>query len=229
MKLIFVHGSGGMKEAFYFQTRRFSGSEAVDLPGHPEGQPCDTIEGYSDWLHGYFQQRGYQDVVLAGHSLGGGIALQHALKYPQDLKALILMGTGARLRVLPATLENLRQAVRDRAAWERNLTFGYDFLPLGQRTQARSKRLAIGPAVQLNDLLACDKFDVMDRLREIKLPTLAFTGSEDTQAPIHYTYYLGFALRGSRAYVIEGAGHSSFSDKPEEANALIASFLARLK
>ena len=46
--------------------------------------------------------------IIAGHSLGGAIALTMALEYGDELGGLILIGTGARLRVLPATLEAAR-------------------------------------------------------------------------------------------------------------------------
>ena len=39
MKLIFIHGAGGSPQSYYYQTRHFEGSEAVALPGHPEGTP----------------------------------------------------------------------------------------------------------------------------------------------------------------------------------------------
>ena len=61
-------------------------ADAIDLPGHPAGTLCTSVEAYADWLHGYIKQKEYERVVLAGHSLGGGIALMHAYKYPQDLK-----------------------------------------------------------------------------------------------------------------------------------------------
>ena len=79
MQLILIHGSGGSGRSFQHQTEYFQNSEAVDLPGHPEGEPCTSIDEYADWLHEYVKDRGLSDVVLAGHSLGGGIALALSL------------------------------------------------------------------------------------------------------------------------------------------------------
>ncbi len=119
MQLIFIHGSGGSKESWFYQTRYFKGSIALDLPGHPSGKLCPTIEGYVEWLHKTVQEAGYRQVVLVGHSLGGGIALSYALKYPQDLAGIVTVGSGARLRVHPQNLEALEKAIKDPAALEK--------------------------------------------------------------------------------------------------------------
>ncbi|MCK4964895.1 MAG: alpha/beta hydrolase, partial [Dehalococcoidia bacterium] len=101
MKLIFIHGSGGCKEVWHYQTKHFPNADVINLPGHPEGEQRTSVDGYVEWLRGYVQDRGYSDVVLVGHSLGSAIAQLYALKYPEDLKGLILIGGGARLRVHP--------------------------------------------------------------------------------------------------------------------------------
>ena len=113
MHLIFIHGSGGSKESWQHQTEYFTNSEAIDLPGHPDGAPFSTIDGYAKWLNGYINKNGYRDVVLAGHSLGGGIVLSYALQYPGELKGMILVGSGLRLRVHPMFLNTLEKAIDD--------------------------------------------------------------------------------------------------------------------
>lgn len=229
MKLIFIHGSGNMKEAWYFQTRHFPDAEAIDLPGHPEGRPCNSVDAYTEWLRGFIYGRGYRDVVLAGWSLGGAITLNYALKHPQDLKGLILVGTGARLRVLPATLEGLKQAIKDPESWARSLDFGFEWLPPAERETLWQKKLAIGPGVHLSDLICCDMFDVMDRVQEIQLPALVMCGSQDPQTPPPYTRYLGNKMPNARYLIFEGATHRLPQEKPEEVNRAIGEFLRSLE
>ena len=48
MKLLFIPGSGGGKEAWVYQTEYFAGSEAIALPGHPAGKPCPSVDEYVD-------------------------------------------------------------------------------------------------------------------------------------------------------------------------------------
>ena len=99
MKLVFLHGAGSSSLSFYYQLRHFRNSKAIDLPGHPTGKACESIEGYLEWVRGFNTARRYKDVILCGHSMGGAIAQLYALRYPDELKGIILIGTGARLRV----------------------------------------------------------------------------------------------------------------------------------
>ena len=227
MKLIFIHGSGGMKEAWYYQTRHFPDSEAIDLPGHPDGEPRTSIDDYVEWLREYIYERGYSDVVLAGHSLGGGIAQLYGLKYPEDLKGLILIGTGARLRVHPMFLGALEEAVKDRSKWELASPMGEAFPP-EMKDEVLRKMEAIGPAVQLNDMLCCDRFDIMDRVQGLKLPTLIVCGTEDEMTPPKYAHYLADKIAGAREVIIEGATHGVAMERPDEVNRAIEDFLAGL-
>ena len=82
MKLIFIHGSGAGREVWHYQAKYFLEADAIDLPGHPEGTPCTSVDSYVEWLRTYIHDSGYIDVILAGHSLGGAIGQLYALKYP---------------------------------------------------------------------------------------------------------------------------------------------------
>ncbi len=52
MKLLLIPGSGSGKSDWIPQTKYFADSEAILLPGHPEGKPCTSIDDYVEWLHG---------------------------------------------------------------------------------------------------------------------------------------------------------------------------------
>ena len=117
MKLVFVHGAGSSSLAFYYQLRHFRNSKAIDLPGHPTGKPCTSVGSYLEWVRGFITARRYKDVVLCGHSMGGAITLQYALRYPEELRGIILIGTGARLRVHPDYIKRAEEPGADNAAW----------------------------------------------------------------------------------------------------------------
>ncbi|MBE0414951.1 MAG: alpha/beta hydrolase [Dehalococcoidia bacterium] len=226
MKLIFMHGSGGSKEAWHYQTKHFPDAEAIDLPGHPDGEPQTSVEGYVDWLRDYVHEKGYRDVVLAGHSLGSAIAQLYALKYPDDLKGLILIGAGARLKVHPMYLEMLEKAKSDPSMLEEFLETGWELIDPELKEVLWRRSLENGPAVFLNDMLCCDRFDIMERVGEIKLPTLVLCGSEDIMTPPKYTRYLTDKIEGAREVIIEGGTHMVFAEKPREVNQAIEDFLS---
>jgi len=228
VKLLFIPGSGAGQEVWAYQTEYFPDSEAIALPGHPEGEPCSSVDEYVTWLRTYIHQQGYQDVVLAGHSLGGAIAQLYGLKYGDELKALVLIGSGARLRVMPALLESLRQMTGDDKAWRKFLGDGLSPAASEVERTAVEARMEIGPAVMLSDMLCCDKFDIMDRISEIKLPTLLICGSRDEMTPVKYTQYLAGKIEGSVQVTIEGATHAVALEKPAEVNQAIEGFLATL-
>lgn len=179
MKLIFIHGSGGSKEAWRYQVEHFPSAEAIDLPGHPRGKPCTSVDGYVEWLRNYIHERGYSKVILAGNSLGGGIVLLYALKYPGDLKGIITIGSGARLRVHPMYLTQLEEAIKNAKLLEEFLEKRWELIAPELKEVMRRRAFENGPVVFLNDYLCCDKFDIIARLGEIRVPTLAICGSQD--------------------------------------------------
>jgi pimeloyl-ACP methyl ester carboxylesterase len=228
MKLIFIHGSGGCKESWQYQTQYFEGSEAIDLPGHPDGELCSSIDDYVKWVHEFVTVKGYTDLVITGHSLGGGIALQYGLRYPANVKGLICVGSGARLRVHPMFLEDLEKAI---AAKENTQAFTETSLNLVDSELAKiiARRMQEnGLAAMLNDLRACDKFDIMDRLGDIDTPLLAVNGTDDVMTPPKYSQYLVDHMHNARTVTIPGGTHFVFAEKPEEVNLAIEDFLKTL-
>jgi pimeloyl-ACP methyl ester carboxylesterase len=228
MKLIFIPGAACGPKAWLCQTRYFAGSEAVTLPGHPEGKPCSSVAGYAAWLRDYIREQRYRDVVLAGHSMGGAVAQRYALDYGHGVKALVLIGTGARLRIHPELLETVRGMVAGSLEWRSYLEERHRTTVPEVRQAIIEERLQIGPAVMLNDLLACDQFDVMDKVGAIMLPTLVISGLEDEMTPVKYAHYLASQIEGARELIVPGAAHWVLTEKPKEVNQAIAGFLAGL-
>lgn len=244
MKLVFVHGSGGTGVVWKHQTEFFRDADAVNLPGHlSEGEACTSVEEYTSWLHGYVQAKGYERPVLAGHSLGGAIVLQYALDYPGEVGGLVLVGTGAKLRVAPHVLQAIERGIDDPDPWlsefvESQLRAISDIvfdtvvkeagLDQGLRQQIRSEMGRVGARVQLNDFLCCDRFNVMERLPELDVPTLVLVGSLDVLTPPKYGAYLAEHIKGAKMVVIEGGTHHFFAEKPEQTNRAISHFMKSL-
>jgi pimeloyl-ACP methyl ester carboxylesterase len=226
MTIIFVHGSGACADIWRYQTAHFPDSHAVNLPGHPHGETLKSVEECVDWLRKYLKERGCRDVVLAGQSFGGAIALMYALKYPQELKGIVIIGSGARLRVHPMFLTPCEEAIRgDGQKWYELVEEMYRLTPHDYKRKVKGKQKAIGPAVMLNDFLCCDKFDIMDRVHEITLPTLIICGESDVWTPVKYANYLGTKIANSRVVIVPQAGHFVFAEKPEVVNKAIDDFL----
>ena len=229
MKLIFVHGAGNTGLVWHYQTAYFADSDAVNLRGHPRGKPCTSIDEYADWLNQYICHKGHSEIVIAGHSMGGAVAQVYALNYPQDVKALILIGTGARLRVRPAFLKLLEDGIDAPAEWLKNMIEPlYSRVAPEVREEVINGMVNVGVAVQLNDFRCCDKFDIMERVNQITVPTLVICGTEDDMTPVKYSQYLVNKVIGAKLVVIDSGSHHCFLEKPLEVNGAIEEFLKSL-
>ncbi|NKC16117.1 MAG: alpha/beta fold hydrolase [Gammaproteobacteria bacterium] len=226
MNIVCIHGSGSGKESWHYQVRAFGQVHALDLPGHPDGELIPTIAGMADWLHGYVQDNALTGLVLCGHSLGGGVVLQYALDHPGSVRGLVLIGTGARLKVLPKTLDDLAQDVACGASFD--AMAGYHLIEPAVAQVLARRRVENGLSARLNDLRACNEFDVMAELKSLTMPALAICGSDDVMTPPKYTRFLAERLPDARGVVIEGATHQVHLEKPEQVNAEIGAFLATL-
>jgi pimeloyl-ACP methyl ester carboxylesterase len=229
MKLIFVHGAGNTGLVWHYQTEYFAGSEAINLPGHPEGKPCTSIDQYAEWLHQHVRGKGHSEIVIAGHSMGGAVAQAYTLSYPQDVKALILIDTGARLRVRPDFLKQLEDDTDAPSEWQKNIVEPpYSRVASEVREKVINGVITVGAAVQLNDFRCCDKFDIMDKVNQITAPALVICGSEDDMTPVKYSQYLANKIIGAKLVVVEGGSHHCFLEKPVEVNGVIEEFLKSL-
>lgn len=226
MRLLFIHGSGCVKEGWYFQSKFFPDAAAIDLPGHPQGKPCATIDEYTDWLAGQVKEKANSGTVLVGHSMGGAVALLYALRHPGDLKGLVLMSTGARLKVHSGYMLELQEAINNKSIWKRLVEDTFRNLHPKVKDAVMKKQIDMGPALRLKDYEVCDKFDVLDKVEQLQLPTLVMCGSRDMLTPPKYTDYLGEKIKGAKKVVFDGAGHYIFMEKPDEVNQAISQFVA---
>jgi pimeloyl-ACP methyl ester carboxylesterase len=229
--IVFLHGSGDSARIWRFQIEHF-GTEralAIDLPGH--GQRVDTLSAeasvldYARAVHTIITNELHLDhPIIAGQSLGGAIALTMGLEYGPELNGLILIGTGARLRVHPDLLESARATpqlavhqLKELAVASTNTTTLPDTLIKEQETP--------GPNVLYRDLAACNAFDCMNRIHEIKLPVLIICGTEDRLTPVKYSQYLHDNIGGSALRIIPGAGHYVMREQLEAVNQAIEQWM----
>jgi len=229
MKLVFIHGVGNSSLSFYYQLRHYRNSKAIDLPGHPDGTPCNSIQGYLEWLRGFIKARRYKDVVLCGHSMGGAIVQMYALKYPEELRGLILIGTGAKLKVSHQYFEKAQDNADPVRVWVDAQKVHYTGVEPDLYQLLVQRAAQIGPDVGLNDLLCCDQFDVMSEISKINLPTEIIAGSMDQLTPVKFADYLANNIANSQEHVIQGGGHFPQLQWYRQVNEKIDQFLARIK
>src|SRR5262249_32756775 len=114
-RLLYVHGTGCTGEVWLPHMKAMGDlhtAVAIDLPGHGKS-PGRGFRGVGDYTHFALELARtlqWDRCVIVGHSLGGAIALLAALYHADRLDGLVLVDTGARLRVDPALLRTSRDA-----------------------------------------------------------------------------------------------------------------------
>ena len=228
--VVLLHGSGGTGRKWFAQLAVVGGHRIIapDLPGHgrSEGQPRDSVAEYREFVYNFVRTLGLKKFVIGGHSLGGAIALDFALTRPDLLDGMILVGSGGRLRVKPEILEILARGKHPVG----NLEYSY---ALNTRKdvldKAAMEMMDVPVRVYLADFMACDRFDVLDRLGGIEVPTLVICGKDDRMTPVKYSEYLSGHIPNARLALITDGGHMVMIEQPLAVNEHVAAFLDALQ
>lgn len=230
--LVLVHGAGGDLMHWPTDLRRLPGRRvyAVDLPGHGKtgGTGCADVPAFADALRAWAEELGLPRFVLAGHSMGGAIALEFALHHEGRLAGLVLISTGARLRVAPQFLAGLSQ---DYDATVEGIVRGmYGDAADPNLVRLGSRRLReVSPAVLQADFTACNAFDRRLDVERLTLPTLIIVGDADVMTPLKLSQHLHAQITGSELVVIPGAGHMVALQAPQVMAGHVQRFIARLE
>jgi pimeloyl-ACP methyl ester carboxylesterase len=229
--IVFIHGSGDSARVWRLQLEYFGTDRAfaIDLPGH--GRRIDSLPeevsilDYARSAHEIiFDELHLDHPVIAGHSLGGAVALAMGLEYGSELGGLILIGTGARLRVHPDLLKGAKETPQQANLQLQQLAIAATTNPSifagAAEGQAKTEQNML-----YRDLSACNIFDVMPSLSEIHLPTLIICGDEDRLTPVKYSQYLHSHIAGSTLCILPDAGHYVFREQPEAVNGAIEEWM----
>ena len=195
-----------------------------------QAQGLWSIGRYADWLAAYVEAKGLSGVVLDGHSMGGAVALELALRQPDWLRGLVLTCAGARYPLSARLMELLREDYEAAVDFILAQSFGPHEVALTYKQRAvrygtRRQMLRTPPEVVMSDYEACAGFDVKDRLSEINAPTLVIAGGEDRLTPPTLSRELHMGIKGSRLIIVEGAGHMLPMERPDEYNEAVQRFL----
>lgn len=245
LDLFLVHGwalHGGVWDSLVPELARDWRVTRVDLPGHGRSRVVPmpaTLSALAELV----VHAAPQNAVWLGWSLGGLVAQQAALDFPQRVRALIL--TCSTPRFVTAPDWDCAMAPERLADFSRELARDYRgtvhrFLAL----QVQGSEHARTSLRQLNaSLSACAAPDAqsmaagLEILRNIDLraavprlaqPTLVMTGEYDRVVPLAAGAWLAHAISGGRLFSVPKAAHAPFVSHPREFLAAVRDFLAPL-
>lgn len=229
-----VHGAGGDRDAWIRLMRDLAGrgvrSLALELPGHGKSSPAEIsdIGEYARIVLRFLEAMQLESIRMAGHSMGGAVALRCALSEPGLPGGLVLIGTGGRLRVKESILKGLESRFEETV----EEIIGFAFSPAADASLPREGArtlLACRPETLLGDFLACDRFDVLPELASISAPALVVCGEDDLLTPPKYARLLADEMPNARLALIPCAGHMAMLERPDAVGEAIARFLANLR
>jgi len=226
--MLFIHGSGGEHSLWSFQYARLNKNFniiAVDLPGHgsSEGRGENDINVYSAWVKKLLDVLQLKNVIIAGHSLGAAIALTFAADFGSMINGVVSVGGGLKMPVNPAIFELLKKDPE--TAFELMCKFSLAKENRIKLAEPLKKSMAAANIEALyNDLVACDKMDLTDKVKKVNLPSLIMCGEEDKMTPPQLSQDIAANIKGSKTCFIKGAGHMVMMERPEEFNNALITF-----
>ena len=213
---------------------------APDLLGHgdsakPRGDY--SLGSFASLLRDFMLALGYERATVAGHSLGGGIAMQLAYQFPERVERLVLVSSGGLGREVTPVLravalpgaELMLPLLASRAIVNAGTTIGGWIGKIGLRTGDDIAQMAAGLA-SLQDIETRRAFvhtarsvidvhgqrvDATDKLYlAAAVPTLIMWGDSDPIIPADHGVRAHALMPGSRLRLFEGAGHFPHHDDP---------------
>ncbi len=238
--VVLLHGIGG---AVWEPTLpALAGHEVIawPLPGYHGAKPLPetTFPAIAAALRDALEARGVARAVLLGHSIGGMVAQEFALTFPDRVQALILYATTpafggrdpsfaeaflrARLGPLDAG-KSMAEAAPEMLA---DITAeGADPAALPAAIAALS---TVPERVYRATVRCLTTFDRRSDQARIAAPTLLIAAEQDQAAPLRTMERMANAIPGAQLVVIPGAGHLAHLERPAVFNAVVARFLAAL-
>ena len=253
--LLFIHGLGSYLPAFAKNLPVLSGHYrciALDLPGYGKSTKEGITAGmefYVDVIHAFLEALQIKACYLAGHSMGGQVAIHTALKYPQKIKKLALLA--------PAGLETFSpQEARQVANWfapekvlqagtdiiEQNVKANFHDFPADAQSlladRLHYKNCSDYPLfcqVVSDSVIAMLQEPVVEKLPRLSMPVLVLFGRQDAYIPsplLHPELSLEDMLEVTIAGIPQGSyslldccGHFVQWEQAEQVNKRLLEFL----
>ncbi len=242
-QLVFLPGLTADHRLFDKQIEALEGKYPVfvwDAPGHASSWPFDltfSLEDKARWLNEILIRNGFDHPVIVGQSMGGYVGQMYAQLYPDKLCGFLSIDsaplarsymTAVEIRLLkrmePVYLHYpwkllLKQGTRGVATSEYGRELMREFMMTYDGDQKRYAALSGSGFRMLAEAVEADL------PYELKCPALLICGTKDHAGSCIRYNKAWHKKTGIPIHWIEGAGHNSNTDKPEEINQLIEAFL----
>lgn len=192
---------------------------------------------------------GYEKIGVIGNSAGGYVALNYAIRHPENLSYLILLSTAPAfdyMEEVTAILQNKNPtpAILQtfNAEWESTLEgcrnqfkilqplyfFEYTSEQEEMINTIIDKSIFNPEVLALNDVLM-SKYNVTSQLSKIEVPTLILVGSDDFICPPSQAKRMHESIPNSEIYIFEKCGHYPFFETPDEFIRVVSEWFKKVR
>src|SRR5215510_3874139 len=126
-KIVLVHGAGSNGHTFHRQITALSERHspvALDLPAHGRSAGVEgfsSVSNYADFIAAFIDAIGMKSAVVLGHSMGGAIAMDLAIRHPARVDGVILSATAAKFNISEENIKPLRDIAMGRLPQQFNM------------------------------------------------------------------------------------------------------------
>lgn len=218
---------------------------ALDLPGFggSERPPDLSVEEFPAAVLGLMDVLGFEEAALVGHSMGGGVVVVVAARWPERVSALVLVDSAGFnlepedqpgiMRLLTSPLGGLLGKLPGQRLGV-EATLSQVFHDDGMLTEERvaeyldgmTRPGSLDALRSLGRSLVGKHTLVQDALPEIQAPTLVVWGREDGWVPVGDADRFVAAIPNARKAILDSCGHMPQEEKPAELGDLLRQFLA---
>lgn len=203
MKKILIHGSGHKADSWNKVIAYMENDKDILCPNLAtilNGKETSYTNLYSSFAEFCNEIDGKID--LCGLSLGGILALNYAIDYPDKVEKLILIGTPHKVPKVMFSIQNVVFKLLPKSLFE---TMAFD----------KNNTFILGETMK--------KLDFSNRVHKVQCPTLVISGEKDS-ANIKSAYYLSENIKNAELKIIANTGHVVNEENPEELSKLLIEF-----
>ena len=203
MKKILIHGSGHKADSWNKVIAYMENDKDILCPNLAtilNEKETSYTNLYSSFAEFCNEIDGKID--LCGLSLGGILALNYAIDYPDKVEKLILIGTPHKVPKVMFSIQNVVFKLLPKSLFE---TMAFD----------KNNTFILGKTMK--------KLDFSNRVHKVQCPTLVISGEKDS-ANIKSAYYLSKNIKNSKLKIIANTGHVVNEENPKELSRVISEF-----
>lgn len=218
--ILYLHGWGSRAERYEYFLKNISGNfnkiVIPDLPGFGGSEKPKNVWGVEEyvlWISSFIEKMGWQKIIIAGHSFGGGIAAVYAARNPKLVDGLILYGAAG-----------FSERKKKKLKFYKNIAsvgkIVFSIPPLSNIFPVVRKVFyrIIGSTDYLNSGDMKDIFkkvierDLRHELQNISVPTVVIWGEKDDKTPVSDARLIRENIKNSKLFIYKGRDHMMHND-----------------